>query len=108
MKFVAVIVFCAACAQAQPACPATPIYTPCDLLFEMNASEASAHPNPYLSVELKGEFRSPNHKTYLMPAFWDGGNRIVLRFTPVEAGNWDYRITSNIERFNGQTGHFEA
>ncbi len=108
MRFLAAVVFCAACAQAQPACPATPIYTPCDLVFEMNAAESSAHPNPYVSIELKGEFRSPNHKTYLMPGFWDGGNRIVVRFTPVEAGAWDYRITSNIDRFNGQTGSFQA
>src|SRR5947209_5732777 len=108
MRFVAVTVFCAMYAQAQPACPATPIYTPCDLVFEMNGAESSAHPNPYVSVEVKGEFRSPDHKTYLMHAFWDGGNRIVVRFTPVEPGEWDYRITSNIQRFDAQTGSFQA
>jgi Protein of unknown function (DUF4038)/Domain of unknown function (DUF5060)/Putative collagen-binding domain of a collagenase len=106
MKLCAALLLCAA--WAQPGCPATPIYTPCDLVFEMNQAESSAHANPYVSVELKAEFRSPNHKTYLMPAFWDGGGRLLIRFTPVEAGNWDYRITSNIQRFDGQTGSFQA
>jgi hypothetical protein len=74
----------------------------------MNQGESAANPNPYVSVELKGEFRSPNHKTYLMPGFWDGGSKLVIRFTPVEAGAWDFRITSNIQRFNDQTGSFQA
>ena len=108
MKVCAALLLCAAWAYAQPNCPATPIYTPCDLAFEMNPAEASANPNPYVSVTIRGEFRSPGHKTYLMPGFWDGGNRLVIRFTPVEAGNWDFRVTSSIERFNGNSGSFEA
>jgi hypothetical protein len=108
MKIFAAVLVSAAWAWAQPGCPATPIYTPCDLVFEMNAAESSEHPNPYTTIELKGEFRSPGHKTYLMPAFWDGGNRLVIRFTPVEAGQWDFRITSNLQRFNAQTGTFQA
>lgn len=94
-------------AQAPP-CQQTPIYTSCEIVFELTAAEAAAHPNPYASVEIHGEFRSPRHRTFLMPAYWDGGGRMVIRFTPIDAGDWDYRITSNISRLDNQLGRFTA
>lgn len=94
--------------EAQPGCPATPAYSPCDLIFDLNDAEAAAHPDPYLTVDLEIEFRSPHYKTFLMPAFWDGGRRMVVRFAPIEAGQWTYRINSNIDRFKGQIGNFTA
>jgi hypothetical protein len=94
-------------AQAPP-CQSTPIYTPCEITFELSAEEAAAHPSPYLSVDIRGEFRSPRHRTFLMPAYWDGGRRMVIRFTAIDPGDWDYRITSNIARLDNQLGHFTA
>lgn len=99
---------CAPVAFAQTACPDTPTFTPCDFVFEMPAAETAAHPNPYLSVQLHGEFRSPRHRTFTMPGFWDGGRRFVIRFAPTDAGPWDYRITSNVAAFNGKTGQVMA
>ena len=95
-------------ALAQPGCPATPAYSLCELNFELNEQEAAAHPNPYVSVQLHAEFRSPRHKTFLMPAFWAGGRRMVIRFAPDEPGDWAYRLTSNLERFNGTSGTFQS
>ena len=43
-----------------------------------------------------------------MPAFRDGDRHYIIRFAPTEAGNWDYRLTSNLPRLNGQTGSFSA
>jgi hypothetical protein len=100
--------FTAAALRAQNPCPTTAVYTPCDIVFELNDAEAAAHPNPYVSVELHAEFRSPKHRTYLLPAFWDGGRRMVIRFSPTEAGDWDYRVSSNLQRFEGGTGKFAA
>lgn len=94
-------------AQAPP-CQNTPIYTPCEMVFELSAAEAAAHPNPYLSVEIHAEFRSPRHRTFLMPAYWDGGGRMVIRFAPIDAGDWDYRLTSNLARLDNQLGRFTA
>jgi len=94
--------------SAQPACPDTPVYSPCDLVFELNADEAAAHPTPYTNVELYGEFRSPSASTFLMHGFWDGDRRFVVRITPTEPGRWDYRLTSNVARLNGQQGSFQA
>lgn len=95
-------------AGAQTVCPPTPIYSPCELVFEMNDAEAKEHANPYLSVQLQVEFRSPRHRTFLMPAFWDGGRRLVVRFSPVDEGSWDFRVTSNLARFDGKLGKFDA
>src|SRR5450756_1249041 len=83
-------------AVAQTPCGPTPVYSPCEVTFDLNDQEAAAHPNRYATVTLQAEFRSPRHRTYLMPAYWDGGRRLVIRFAPVEAGDYDFRLTSNI------------
>ncbi len=83
-------------------CPPTPAYSACDIVFELNDAEAKIHPNPYISVDIHGEFRSPHFKTLLVRAFWDGARRMVIRFTPTEPGEWAGKISSNITRFEGQ------
>ena len=42
------------------------------------------------------------------PRFWDGGQRLVIRFTPTEAGEWLCRVSSNIQRWEGQNGSFTS
>src|SRR6266542_5864409 len=95
-------------AAAQSPCAGTPAYSPCEIVFEMSDADAAAHQNPYLTVELHAEFRSPRHRTFLMPAYWDGGRRMVVRFTPTEAGPWDYRLSGNIPEYDGKQGSFTA
>ncbi len=105
----ALIIFgLAAPSSAQAACEGTPAYSPCEIVFELSAADAAAHPNPYVSVELHAEFRSPTFRTYLMPAFWDGGHKMIIRFAPTEAGQWIYKITSNLKSIDGQQGMFNA
>ena len=87
---------------AQPSCPATPAWSPCDLVFDLESGENSQQ------IQLRAEFRSPRHRTYLMPAFREGDRRLVLRFTPTEAGAWEYRITSSLKRLDGTIGQFSA
>lgn len=89
-------------AFAQSPCNNTPAYSVCELAFEV------ANPKPYENVDLRVEFRSPRRRTYAMPAFWDGGKRMVVRFAPTEAGSWDYLITSNAAEWNDKTGSFTA
>ncbi|HEY1337755.1 MAG TPA: DUF5060 domain-containing protein, partial [Bryobacteraceae bacterium] len=85
------LVFAAAACAQQPPCTGAPAYSPCELTFDLSDTAAAAHPNPYVSVDLRAEFRSPRHRTYMLPAYWDGGRRLVIRFAPTEAGDWDYR-----------------
>jgi len=93
---------------AQDNCNNTPAYSTCEFVFELNPQEAAAHPNPYADVDLHAEFRSPRFHTFKMPAFWAGGQKLVIRFAPTEAGEWLWRLTSNIPRWEGQTGSFNA
>lgn len=93
---------------AQTICPPTPVYQSCDLIFELDDAEAKAHPNPYVSVNMHAEIRSPKHATFKLPAFWDGGRKLIIRFSPLDAGQWDFRITSNLARFDGKLGQTEA
>ncbi len=87
---------------AQPSCPATPAWSPCDLVFDLEASE-----NPD-GVDLHAEFRSPHHRTYLIRAFRDGDRRFVIRFAPSEGGTWDYRLSSSIARLEGKQGQINV
>jgi hypothetical protein len=87
---------------AQPTCPATPSWSPCDLVFDLEGDEKPD------AVELRAEFRSPHHRTYLMRAFRDGDRRFIIRFSPTEGGAWDYRLSSSIARFEGKLGQFNA
>jgi len=48
---------------AQTQCPPTPIYTSCEILIELTSEEMQAHPNPYQSVTIDVEFRSPRFRT---------------------------------------------
>lgn len=93
---------------AQTVCQPVLAYSPCEIVFELDAAESKLHANPYWSVELRAEIRSPRFKTYQAHAFFDGGNRMVIRFSPTDAGTWDFRLTSNLPRFNGKEGRFEA
>ena len=93
---------------AQAPCNNTPAFTPCEFTYDLNPQEAAAHPNPYADVDLSAEFRSPHFHTYKLPAFWDGGQRLVIRFTPTEGGEWLWRLPSNVQRWDGQNGSFTA
>ncbi len=93
---------------AAPPCANTPAYSPCEMTFELSEQDAARHPNPYATVDLRAEVRSPHQKTYGVPAYWDGGRRLVIRFTPTEAGDWDWHLTSNIADWNEKEGSFTA
>jgi hypothetical protein len=98
----------AAAAQTSTTCNNTPAYTPCELVLELSAQAAAANPNPYKTVELRAELRSPRHRTIEIPGFWDGGNRMAIRFAPTEGGQWDFHIISNLAELNGKTGSIAA
>ncbi|MDX2152959.1 MAG: DUF5060 domain-containing protein [Bryobacteraceae bacterium] len=108
MRALAFLVVLLAAQAAAQTCGPVAIFEPCELVFELSPEELQSHANPYLTVNLQGEFRSPDYRTYLMPAFYDGGNKVVIRFTPVEPGQWVFRLTSNIDRWNGKQGNFDA
>ncbi|HYW45783.1 MAG TPA: DUF5060 domain-containing protein [Bryobacteraceae bacterium] len=94
--------------RAQSPCDNTPAYSTCELVFDLDEKDAAANPVPYATADLQVEFRSPRRRTLSMPAYWDGGRRLVVRFAPTEAGAWDYHITSNLAGWNDKTATFTA
>ncbi len=90
-------------------CSSTPLYEPCELSLEMTDAEAERHSNPYETVELRAEFRSPKGgRTKVMPGFWDGGRTFRIRFSPDFEGRWDLRIISNLPSVDRKILSFEA
>ncbi len=87
---------------AQPSCQSIRVWSPCDFVFDLEGNEQAA------GAQLRAEFKSPRHKTYLLPAFSEGDRRLVIRFSPTEAGPWEYRLTGNIARLSGTLGQFTA
>jgi Protein of unknown function (DUF4038)/Domain of unknown function (DUF5060) len=82
---------CSCLLKAQTVCPPTPAFGICDITFPgMPANET-----------LKGEFRSPDHRTYLIPGFWDG-KQMVIRVSPTDPGQWNFRFS------DGKEGSFTA
>lgn len=108
LRALLLVLVAAALLWGQPTCPPTPVYSPCDLALELDAAEQAAHPNPYATVELYAEFRSPGIDTYRLPMFWDGGGRFVARFAPTEPGKWLVRFSGNIPRLEGMMTSVEA
>ena len=83
-------------------------YLPCELAFELQPNELSSPATAFTDDLLNVEFRSPNHITYLMHEFWDGGRTLRIRFTPTEPGLWTYKINSSLQRFDNQEVNFSV
>ena len=93
---------------AQTPCANPETYRPCDLSFELTPQEMAAHSNPYLTLSLYAEVKSPRFKTFLLNAFQVNGNRFAIRFAPTDPGEWTWRLTSGLARFEGKTGSVTA
>ncbi len=47
--------------------------------------------NPFLDVDVIGEFTGPDGEIIRLYGFWDGGSRWVIRFAPTCVGIWSYK-----------------
>lgn len=99
--------FIGSASYALPACEqGAKTFSPCELSFTWNANELPSSASPYKSDLLNVEFRSPTHTTYLVHAFWSGGQNLQVRFSPTEAGTWTYHVTSQIKRYDDHEATF--
>ncbi len=80
---------------------------PCELKFEMQPDEIKST-QAVMDDDLRVEFRSPSHVTFMIRGFWDGGRTFRVRFTPIEAGEWAYKITSTSKRLDEQESKFNV
>ena len=93
-------------ARAQSACQTVAQWSPCEIVVELSDAAVKAHPNPTATVDVWAEFRSPAPKyhTRRLPAYWDGGRRMVIRFTPDDPGLWTWRVSGNLAEWDGKEG----
>jgi hypothetical protein len=94
-------------AGGQQPCAPTPVWSACEIELPIAESDLGVHPDPSATVDIWGEFRSPEFKTFRLPAFWDGRG-MRLRFAPDKAGPWTVRLSGNIELYDGKTLNFLA
>ena len=68
-----------------------PRYESVDITVSLNAK----YQNPFdlRQVSLDGLFTGPDGKTMKVPGYWDAESAWHLRFTPSEAGQWNYQLT---------------
>lgn len=105
----AALVFAAVLPAQVVVCDSAPVYEPCEITVELSEADIAAHPNPYQSVELRAEFRSPKGgSTKVMPAFWDGARTFRIRFAADFEGRWDLRLISNIPAIDKKIFSFQA
>ncbi|MGH9584296.1 MAG: DUF5060 domain-containing protein [Bryobacteraceae bacterium] len=93
-----------------PSCTAgVPEFSPCQMTFEWHPGELPPQAAPVYRADIVSvEFRSPEHVTYLMHGFWNGGREIRVRFTPLESGTWTYHVRSTIHRLDNQESTFNV
>src|SRR5215471_5533386 len=75
-------------------------------IFEITLA-GPASGNPFLDVQLAGQFRFRN-RVVEAEGFYDGGGIYRIRFMPDELGDWSYTTTSNVAALNSKTGAFTA
>ncbi len=81
-----------------PTCSA-PVWRTCELIFPLSPDEDNSR------TELRAEFRSPHRDTLAIQGFRQAPGRWVIRVAPNEIGQWDYRITTSVDRLDGRVGH---
>jgi hypothetical protein len=73
-------------------------------MFELTLT-GSTDGNPYLDVELTGQFTF-QHRTVEVDGFYDGDGVYRIRFMPDTQGTWQYRTRSNRDELSGAEGTF--
>lgn len=63
-----------------------------------------AKTNTPFEVEFFADFTSPSGKTQSIPAFYNGDNNWVIRFSGDEAGQWSYSTRSDLKGLAGKKG----
>lgn len=83
-------------------------FLPCEVNFTWTGTELPSGVDPYRSETMKIEFRSPNHKTYLIRAYPSAAHTLTARFSPTEPGSWTYHVTGPIKRYDDQEVSFQV
>ncbi|MET0734643.1 MAG: DUF5060 domain-containing protein, partial [Microbacterium sp.] len=78
-----------------------PAFRPVELAFA-----GPAHPIPADLVPLRARFRHEGGFEKVVPGFWDGDDRYLVRFTPEVEGAWTWTTESEAVELDGGSGSF--
>lgn len=70
--------------------------------------QASKPPESPLLLRPRVTFTGPAGAETAVEAFWDGGATFKVRFQPLRAGQYSYRVSSSDPGLDGKTGQFTA
>lgn len=79
--------------------------------FEQTFSSSKDYGNPVQDVKVNVEFTSPNNNKRTFLAFWNGGRKWGVRFSPDERGEWTFKTVCSDRGNKGlhnQTGSFRC
>jgi len=79
--------------------------------FEQTLTSSKDYDNPVQDIKVKVEFTSPSRNKRTLLAFWDGGRRWRVRFSPDERGRWTHKTLCSDQSNSGlhnQTGSFQC
>ncbi len=77
------------------------VFRPIELVFE-----GPLEPIPASVTPLTVAFRC-GARERVVPGFWDGGRRYLVRFLPEEEGSWVWQSSSDAPELDGQGGRLE-
>jgi hypothetical protein len=79
--------------------------------FEQVFTSSKDYDNPVQNVKVHVEFALPGGSKRTLLAFWDGGRKWRVRFSPDKWGGWTYKTVCSDKGNNGlhnQTGSFQC
>jgi hypothetical protein len=66
--------------------------------FEISLKAENKYENPYTDIDVWAEFKNEKGVVMLRPAFWNGGQQWIVRFSPPDHGStWSWKILSSSE-----------
>ncbi|MDN3496835.1 DUF4038 domain-containing protein [Planococcus sp. APC 4015] len=80
-----------------------PMYSPVELAFT-----GPSDPLPADRVPLRVRFVTEDATEIVVPGFWDGGDRYLVRFAPEREGRWQWVSESESAPLAGQEGAFDV
>jgi len=60
---------------------------------DISLTSSKTYANAYLDVSIDAVFTHTDGTTISIPGFWNGGNQLIVRFSPTKTGYWSYVIT---------------
>ncbi|HNR36011.1 MAG TPA: DUF4038 domain-containing protein [Candidatus Hydrogenedentes bacterium] len=66
------------------------LFATANQVCEITFTSSARYDDPYNEIEMEGVFHHPDGRTFKIPAFWRGGGRWAIRFSPPDVGEYTF------------------